>query len=83
MSLLALFCSVDDFCQQYVMTDLELQMGRGTRRRRRKGELEMSEIMTIIIHFHQSHYRNFKAYYTHYVGVHLCREFPKLVSYTP
>jgi hypothetical protein len=27
----------------------------------------MSEIMTILIHFHQSNYRNFKAYYLEYV----------------
>jgi len=38
--------------------------------------------MTIIIHFHQSHYRDFKAYYTQHVLVHLRSEFPGLVSYT-
>jgi transposase len=38
--------------------------------------------MTIIIHFHQSHYRDFKAYYTQYVMIHLRSEFPGLVSYT-
>ncbi len=38
--------------------------------------------MTILIHFHQSHYRTFKAYYTEYVQVHLTSEFPRLVSYT-
>jgi hypothetical protein len=37
--------------------------------------------MTILIHFHQSHYRTFKAYYTQQVQVHLRREFPHLVSY--
>ena len=36
----------------------------------------MSEIMTILIHFHQSNYRNFKAYYLEYVMTH-----PGLVSY--
>ena len=38
--------------------------------------------MTILIHFHQSHYRNFKAYYTQHVCAHLRSEFPALVSYT-
>ena len=37
--------------------------------------------MTIIIHFHQSSYRNFKAYYTKHVMLHLQSEFPNLVSY--
>jgi hypothetical protein len=38
-------------------------------------------MMTIIIHFHQSHYRDFKAYYQEYVCNHLRAEFPNLVSY--
>jgi hypothetical protein len=38
--------------------------------------------MTILILFHQSHYRTFKAFYTEHVCVHLCNEFPSLVSYT-
>jgi hypothetical protein len=52
-----------------------------TGRRVRQGELWDSEIMTIVIHFHQSGYRTFKTYYTEYVQVHLRREFPHLVSY--
>ena len=40
-----------------------------------------AEIMTILILFHQSHYRTFKAYYTEYVHRHLRSEFPTLVSY--
>jgi hypothetical protein len=38
--------------------------------------------MTILILFHQSHYRHFKAFYSEYVLVHLRSEFPGLVSYT-
>jgi len=38
--------------------------------------------MTIMIHFHQARYRDFKTYYTEYVRVYLCDEFPQLVSYT-
>ena len=37
--------------------------------------------MTIIIYFHQSQYRNFKAYYTKYVCKQLKAEFPNLVTY--
>jgi hypothetical protein len=32
--------------------------------RDRAGQLAPSEVMTILIHFHQSHYRTFKAYYS-------------------
>jgi Transposase DDE domain len=38
--------------------------------------------MTILILFHQSHSRDFKAFYTKEVLVHLRAEFPSLVSYT-
>jgi len=37
--------------------------------------------VTILIYFHQSRYRNFKAYYTEHVCKHLRSEFPNLVSY--
>ena len=32
--------------------------------------------------FHQSHYRDFKNYYLHYVRLHLKASFPNLLSYT-
>ena len=38
--------------------------------------------MTILIAFHQSHYRDFKAYYAQLVLKSWCSEFPTLVSYT-
>jgi transposase len=38
--------------------------------------------MTILIAFHQSHYRDFKAYYCEHVLKVWCSEFPGLVSYT-
>ena len=47
----------------------------------RSGNLTTSEIMTIVIYFHFSHYRTFKAYYTEYVCSQLRSEFQPLVSY--
>ena len=81
MSLLELFVSVDDFCQVFLPFWERKLLEDGSRKRRRAGQLSVSEIMTIIIHFHQSHYRTFKAYYREYVFQHLRGEFPKLVSY--
>jgi hypothetical protein len=40
-----------------------------------------SEIMTILIRFHQSHYRTFKDFYLGYVSARPRQEFPTLVSY--
>ncbi len=81
MSLLELFCAVDDFWQAFAPHWHQSQLHSGAITRRRAGQLSESEVMTILIHFHQSHYRTFKAYYTEYVAVHLRGEFPRLVSY--
>jgi transposase len=80
-SLLELFVSVDDFCQVFLSFWERKLMHDGSKKRRRAGEMRVSEIMTILIHFHQSHYRDFKTYYTEHVCQHLKKEFPKLVSY--
>jgi hypothetical protein len=80
-SLLELFVSVDDFCQVFLPFWEQKLIQDGSKKRRRAGQLSVSEIMTIIIHFHQSHYRDFKTYYTDHVCQHLRGEFPELVSY--
>src|SRR5512139_307786 len=81
MSLLELFVSADDFCQIFMPVWEKKLIADGSKKRRRTGQLSISEMMTIIIYFHQSHYRNFKAYYMEHVCQHLRGEFPKLVSY--
>lgn len=81
MSLLELFVSVDDFCQMFLLVWEKKLLADGSKKRCRAGQLRISEIMTILIYFHQSHYRNFKAYYTEHVCQQLKAEFPNLVSY--
>ena len=81
MSLLELFCHVDDFCQRYPGLWTPLALPDGARHRQRARGLSLSEVMTILIVFHQTHYRNFKAFYTEHVQAHLQEEFPGLVSY--
>jgi hypothetical protein len=81
MSVLELFCDVDDFMLKFAPHWRASQVAAG-KQRERAGKLWPSEVMTILIHFHQSHYRTFKAYYTDYVQVHLSSEFPGLLSYT-
>ena len=81
MSLLELFCHVDDFWRAFSPYWKMRLLEQGTIKRNRTTGLSESEIMTVVILFHQSHYRNFKAFYTEHVQKHLRREFPKLVSY--
>ncbi len=82
MNLTERYCHVDDFWQGYAPGYRQQQLSSGMRQRQRAGQLHESEIMTIMIHFHQAHYRHFKAYYNEHVPVHLQREFPQLVSYS-
>ena len=81
MSLLELFCAVDDFWQAFAPAWQQKLLTSGQRQRLRARDLSESEMMTIVIHFHQARYRDFKTYYTEYVQVYLRREFPKLISY--
>ena len=81
ISLEELFCSVDDFCQVFEPLWHKQLIGNGLKHRQRHRQLCLSEIMTIVIAFHQSHYRNFKAYYLEKVTDEWHQAFPKLVSY--
>ena len=81
MSLVELFADVDDFCQVFEPRWKRFQLSNGLAQRNRSSHLSLSEIMTIMIHFHQSGYRFFKSYYQNYVQRHLSQDFPNLVSY--
>ncbi len=74
MSLLELFVSVDDFCQAFLPLWQSRLLSDGNKKRLRAGQLSMSEVMTIIIYFHHSHYRDFKSYYIEHVCKHLLSE---------
>lgn len=76
------YCDVDDFCQLFIPHWQRLLLENGEMKRNRPCRLSPAEVMTIIIHFHQSHYRDFKNYYLHYVCRQLKPYFPELLSYT-
>jgi hypothetical protein len=59
MSLLELFCHVDDFWKSFAPNWHQTLLHNGQIKRLGKGHLTKSELMTILIHFHQSHYRDF------------------------
>jgi hypothetical protein len=80
VSILDLFCSVDEFWQRFEPL-WQRELVAAGRRRRRRGRMSPSELMTILILFQQSQYRTFKAFYTEQVQRHWRAEFPGLVSY--
>ena len=81
MDILPLFCDIDDFCLLFEPALQQRLLAHQPRQRRRPSALCLSEVMTIIVLFHASSYRNFKAYYTEQVLKQYGWAFPRLVSY--
>ncbi len=81
MDILPVFCDIDDFCLLFEPSWKQQLLTAKERQRNRVSTLCLSEVMTIIVLFHSSGYRNFKTFYTEYVMKHLVWAFPKLVSY--
>lgn len=76
-----LFVQADDFCILFEPEWKKTLLQAKPKKRNRASSLSLSEIMTIVIYFHHSNYRDFKHYYTGYIGGFYHDEFPKLVSY--
>jgi hypothetical protein len=81
MEILPVFCDIDDFCQFFEPLWKRRLLSSGDRQRDRQPRLCLSEVMTIIVMFHASSYRHFKAYYTEQVMKNYLWAFPRLVSY--
>jgi hypothetical protein len=81
-SLEELFCSVDDFCHSFETSWQRQLLNHHLQVRKRKRTLCLSEIMILLIGFHQSCYRNFKAYYLEKVQIQWHSHFPNWVSYS-
>ena len=75
-NLLELFCAVDYFTKEFFPEFEKAQLEFGLKKDRKSCSLSTSEIMVIMIYFHQIRFRDFKTYYTQYVQKHLTREFP-------
>ena len=80
MDFLEVFCEVDDFCQNFSPIWNKRLIQGAEQHRNRRGELNLSELMTIMIQFHNSGFRTFKYYYLHLQKYHR-KDFPNLVSY--
>jgi len=76
-----LFYDVDNFCNEFEPVLNKSLIDEGKKQRIKESSLSLSEVMTIVILFHSSNYRHFKAYYTEYVIKYMEQYFPGLVSY--
>ena len=84
MNILTLFCEIDDFFlayEKWVSTQC-LPETPPLETRGRPRRLHPSEVMTLLIAFHQSNYRTLKHFYLKHVCVYWGDEFPHLVSYS-
>ena len=79
--LVEIYVDVDDFCKAQRSLQARALRHCGAYKKLHASQLTLSEIMTILIHYHLSPYKNFKAYYTTHVCQDLRRDFPDLVSY--
>ena len=83
--IIEIFSMCDDFSKVFDKTVEQNAMTSGEMTKKRKyhrdGMMSDSEIMTILILFHDSGYRCLKHFYLHHVCRHMCHLFPKVVSY--
>ena len=82
-NLVEIFYYIDEFCKEIdrVMEGHQLANGISKKTRKRAFTMSDSEVITIMIMFHQSHYRDFKTFYINHIQEHCQRDFPHTVSY--
>lgn len=79
--LTTIFYYVDEFCKFFEKEAQKLMISNNEIKPFHS-QMSLSEIMTIMIFFHQSGHKNFKSFYEKEVLVHLKTEFPSALSYT-
>lgn len=81
MTMVYIFCEIDDFCKFLATSNLK-NLVCPRMKRIRKRRLTLSEILSIQVFFHYSGAKNFKDFYTKTHVDFLKSNFPQLVSYT-
>jgi hypothetical protein len=76
-----IYCEIDDFMKEFEDLYKQKLIGDDNKRSKLNSKLSQSEIMTIVILFHNYGNRTFKDFYTKSVCKQMRREFPDLVSY--
>lgn len=81
MDIVALFYDLDKFAVGFEPQYRRHLIEDGMAHRDRPCQMCLSEIMTILVLFHDSNYRTLKHFYLKHVCVHLQSEFPHRLSY--
>lgn len=78
-----IFFYVDEFCIEWYKALMVHQLAENTSKNKRNKPCKMSdsEVITIMILFHLSHYRNIKNFYLKHIQKNMRSEFPRTVSY--
>ena len=79
--LIEIFIAVDDFTKPFEQW-LANRSLPGERQSTRQPELTASEIITLLVYYHHSGYKNFQYFYERLVSSQMPTYFPKLVSYS-
>ena len=77
-----MFCEIDDYCKDYELSCRKYLTTNNVKLINPKSSMALSEIMTIVVYFHQSRFRDFKSYYKTMILGMLKSYFPKSVSYS-
>lgn len=80
ISLIETYCTIDDFVKEFIKINGKL-LSEQSKIRNRQSSLSLSEIMTIMVIFHTSGYRDFKHFYILEKQAALKQAFPGVVSY--
>lgn len=76
-----IYVSIDDFYLQFIKEMEKHQLRDVNKKRNRAFTMSSSEVMTIMVLFHLSNFKDIKHFYLIYVKDHLKAEFPRTVSY--
>lgn len=82
MDVTKLFCNIDDFVNELEnKNDPNLLISRTKIKRGVNPQMSLSEIMTIVVLYHSSNFKNFKSFYS-FIKQQRHAEFPSLLSYS-
>jgi hypothetical protein len=81
MDLTTLFCEIDDFVKEFTASSQFIQMTQRKGNRGGSPLMSLGELMTIVIYYHASNFKNFKSFYF-FLKERMGKEFPRLLSYS-
>ncbi len=81
MDRLTIFCQIDDFCRTFEPKFNQQLLADGQRKRIKPGKMSRSEVMTLLVLFHRSGFRDLKTFYTKVVCKYWSKDFRNLLSY--